>query len=83
MARFRSHPLNETVGYFDTNEGVDEYIQMAEGYDGRELIEILRSHVPSGSSVLELGMGPGKDLALLQPYFQATGSDSSAIFVDR
>jgi SAM-dependent methyltransferase len=71
------------MGYFDTNEGVDEYIQMAEGYDGQELIEILRSHVPSGSSVLELGMGPGKDLALLQPHFQATGSDSSAIFVDR
>jgi SAM-dependent methyltransferase len=71
------------MGYFDTNEGVDEYIEIAEGYDGRELIEILRSHVPSGSSVLELGMGPGKDLALLQPHFQATGSDGSAIFVDR
>jgi SAM-dependent methyltransferase len=71
------------MGYFDTDEGADEYIQMAEGYDGRELIEILRRHVRSGSSVLELGMGPGKDLALLQPYFQATGSDGSAVFVDR
>jgi SAM-dependent methyltransferase len=56
---------------------------MADGYDGRELIEILRSYVPSDSSVLELGMGPGVDLALLQPYFQATGSDSSSIFVNR
>jgi SAM-dependent methyltransferase len=71
------------MGFFDTHEGVDEYIKLADGYDGRELIEILKKHVPSGSSVLELGMGPGKDLALLQPYFQATGSDSSAIFVDR
>jgi SAM-dependent methyltransferase len=70
-------------GYFDTTEGVDEYIEMAEGFDGRELIEVLRRHVPSGSSVLELGMGPGKDLALLQPHFRATGSDSSAVFVDR
>jgi len=71
------------MGYFDTDQGVDEYIQMAEGSDGRDLIEILRRHVPSGSSVLELGMGPGKDLALLQPYFQATGSDSSPVFIDR
>jgi SAM-dependent methyltransferase len=74
---------NEAMGYFDTDQGVDEYIQMAEGYDGRDLIETLRRHVPSGSSVLELGMGPGKDLALLQPYFQVTGSDSSAVFIDR
>jgi len=71
------------MGYFDTDEGVDEYIKMAEGYDGQELTEALRNYVPSGSSILELGMGPGKDLALLQRSFQATGSDSSAIFVDR
>jgi SAM-dependent methyltransferase len=71
------------MGYFDTDEGVDQYIKMAEGYDGRELIEILKSHVASGSSVLELGMGPGVDLALLLPHFRATGSDSSSIFVDR
>jgi hypothetical protein len=38
----------EPMGYFDTIEGVDEYIAMAEGYDGRELIEILQSYVPSG-----------------------------------
>jgi trans-aconitate methyltransferase len=28
-------------------------------------------------------MGPGKDLALLQRHFRVTGSDSSAVFVDR
>jgi len=71
------------MGYFDTDEGVDQYIEMAEGYDGRELIEALRNHLPSGSSILEIGMGPGKDLALLQRHFRATGSDSSAIFVNR
>jgi SAM-dependent methyltransferase len=71
------------MGYFDTDEGVNEYIQMAEGYDGRELVEILQKYVPSGSSVLELGMGPGKDLALLQRYFKPTGSDRSAVFVER
>ena len=71
------------MGYFDTNEGVDQYIKMAEGYDGRELVEVLRSYVPSGSSVLELGMGPGTDFVLLQPCFRATGSDRSGIFVNR
>ena len=68
---------------FDTQHGVDEYIRIAEGYDGRELIGILRKHVPSDSSVLELGMGPGKDFALLRQYFRTTGSDGSSIFVDR
>ncbi len=71
------------MGYFDTDEGVKQYIEMAEGYDGGELIEVLQKYVPSDSSVLELGMGPGKDLALLQRSFRTTGSDSSAIFVDR
>jgi SAM-dependent methyltransferase len=73
----------ESMGYFDTDEGVDQYIKMAEGYDGGELIEILRKYLPSDSSVLELGMGPGTDLALLQRSFRVTGSDRSAIFVDR
>jgi hypothetical protein len=54
------------MGYFDTDEGVDEYIGITEGHDGRELIETLRSYVPSGSGVLEIGMGPGKDLTRLQ-----------------
>jgi SAM-dependent methyltransferase len=71
------------MGYFDTDEGVNQYIAMAEGYDGRGLIEILRRYVPSDLSVLELGMGPGTDFALLQRYYRVTGSDGSAIFVDR
>jgi trans-aconitate methyltransferase len=71
------------MGYFDTREGVDEYVKLAEGYDGRGLVEILRKYVPLDSSVLELGMGPGKDFALLRRYFRATGSDSSAIFVEQ
>ena len=75
--------MKETMGYFDTDEGVDEYIKMAKGYDGRELIDILRNYVQPGSSVLELGMGPGTDFVLLQPCFRATGSNRSEIFVNR
>jgi hypothetical protein len=49
------------MGFFDTEKGVDEYLKMAEGLDGAELIKILQKFVPEKSSVLELGMGPGKD----------------------
>ena len=46
------------MGFFDTEKGVDEYIKMAEGYDGAELIKILQKYLPEKSTVLELGMGP-------------------------
>ncbi|MEZ4440662.1 MAG: class I SAM-dependent methyltransferase [Polyangiaceae bacterium] len=72
-----------TMGFFDTEEGVLEYERMAEGYDGRELIARLRRHLPEGSSVLEIGMGPGKDLDLLLESYAATGSDRSEVFLDR
>ena len=71
------------MGYFDTQEGVDEYTKMAEGSDGRQLIEKLKKHLKSGSTILELGMGPGKDLEILAEPFQVTGSDSSAFFLKR
>lgn len=71
------------MGFYDDEETALQYIAMAEGYDGRELIEVLRNHLPDGSSVLELGMGPGVDLRMLQDHFRATGSDISQFFLDR
>ena len=71
------------MGFYDDEENVEAYVQMAEGYDGRELVDVLKKHLPSGSSVLELGMGPGKDLALLAEAYDATGSDSSEVFLRR
>lgn len=71
------------MGYFDSEENVEEYIKMAEGYDGAELIEILREYLPEGSSVLEIGMGPGKDLEDLKRSYDVTGSDRSRIFIER
>ncbi|MDH5586814.1 MAG: class I SAM-dependent methyltransferase [Nitrospirota bacterium] len=56
---------------------------MAKWYDGRELIEVLRKHLPDSASVLELGMGPGIDLKMLNKHFRATGSDNSQFFLDR
>lgn len=71
------------MGYFDSPENVEEYIQIADGYDGRELIEVLRRHLEADSTVLELGMGPGKDLDLLSEHYRVTGSDQSEVFIER
>jgi SAM-dependent methyltransferase len=71
------------MGYFDNEKHVEEYIQLAEGYDGAALVQKLRQYLPKKSSVLELGMGPGKDLLLMETYYKVTGSDASQIFLDR
>jgi trans-aconitate methyltransferase len=71
------------MGYFDTEESVQEYMEMAEGFNGAELIQTLAGFLQKGSTVLELGMGPGKDLDILKSSYTATGSDNSQIFLDR
>ncbi|KAF6247129.1 methyltransferase [Nitrosopumilus sp. b3] len=71
------------MGFFDTEKGVNEYIKMAEGFDGTELIKILQKFLPLKSTVLELGMGPGKDLDILNESYLVTGSDYSQIFIDK
>jgi ubiquinone/menaquinone biosynthesis C-methylase UbiE len=70
------------MGYYDQLENVNEYIRMADGYDGSELINILKKYLAKDSTLLELGMGPGKDLEMLNKLFDVTGSDSSQIFID-
>ena len=71
------------MGYYDDAKNVETYVEMADGYDGRALIEVLATMLEPGSTVLELGMGPGKDFALLSQRYQVTGSDNSALFVER
>jgi len=71
------------MGFYDSKENVETYIQIAKGYDGKALIDILRTYLPTGSSVLELGMGPGIDLDTLAKDYDVTGSDQSDIFLDR
>ena len=70
------------MSFFDSPENVADYIRLADGYDGRELIENLKKYVAPGSRILELGMGPGKDLDILNETFKTTGSDSSKVFLD-
>ncbi|MBI9045676.1 MAG: class I SAM-dependent methyltransferase [Anaerolineaceae bacterium] len=70
------------MSYFDRPENVKNYINMAEGFDGRNLIKILKDYLHQDASVLELGMGPGKDLDLLKGRYQAIGSDYSRLFLE-
>ncbi len=70
------------MSYYDEQKTVREYISMAEGYDGKLLIAALSSHLDEGAQVLELGMGPGKDLDLLSERYRVTGSDRSQTFID-
>ncbi len=71
------------LGFYDSEKGVSEYIRLAEGYDGTELITWLGDYLPENSSVLEIGMGPGKDLDILLQKYEATGSDFSRVFIER
>jgi len=71
------------MSYYDDAKNIDEYIQMSAGYDGAAIIKRLENHLTNGSTVLELGMGPGKDLDILSQHYQATGSDTSTEFLNR
>ena len=72
------------MGYFDDEKNVKDYIKMLENYDYKPmvLINILKKHLKKGSTILELGMGPGQDLDILRNYYKVTGSDSSQIFLN-
>lgn len=70
------------MGFYDEEKTAREYIAMAEGYDGRELIAAMSEYVTRGVSVLEIGMGPGTDLDILGRNYRVTGSDRSRFFVD-
>ena len=71
------------MSIYDSPEGVQRYIAMAEGFDGAEHVASLRAVLPALSEVLELGSGPGKDIALLGEHFRVTGSDRSKAFLER
>ena len=70
------------MSHYEARKKAEEYIRMAEGYDGAEMIEKLRKFLPKGVKVLELGMGPGTDLLDLGTRFEVVGSDASQSFLD-
>ena len=71
------------MGFYDDKKNVESYVKMAEGYDGRALIEHMTSYLSPGAAVLELGMGPGVDFEMLGKHYRVTGSDNSQTFLDR
>ncbi len=68
-------------GYYNTKESVEEYIRLAEGVNGGELIKQLKQFLPSGSTLLEIGSGPGTDWNILKKDYKTTGSDNSKEFL--
>jgi len=73
--------MTDSERFYHTDKSVKEYIKLAEGYDGREIIDKLKLFLPEDSTVLELGSGPGVDLAILRNSFLVTASDFSKIFL--
>ena len=71
------------MGYYNTKKGIKEYIKRSEDWDGSKLIKILKKHLPKKSTLLELGIGPGRDFDILKKTYIVTGSDSSQVFLDR
>ncbi len=69
--------------YYENEANVDNYTKFTPAHDGALLIEVLGAHLPKGASVLELGMGPGKDFKLLTQHYSVTGSDFSRVFLER
>lgn len=68
--------------YYKTIESVEEYIKLAKGFNGKLLIEKLKHILPSHSSILKIGSGPGTDWKILQQLYDVTGSDNSKEFLN-
>ena len=69
--------------YYENEANVENYSKFSPSHDGSLLVDALAAWLPEGSSVLELGMGPGKDFQLLSELFNVTGSDFSNTFLER
>jgi cyclopropane fatty-acyl-phospholipid synthase-like methyltransferase len=67
--------------YYKTKESVEEYIELAKGSNGAELIEKLMQVLPAHSSLLEIGSGPGSDWEILSQTYHVVGSDNSKVFL--
>jgi len=72
----------KNANYYEDEKVVNEYIKMADGFDGRELIKKLKCFLPDDKSILEIGAGPGTDLEILSKSYEVTGSDYSKAFLN-
>ena len=70
------------MNFYHDEKNAKSYVKMCEGYDAKVELKTLYDTVRKGSSLLELGTGPGNDLALLAGNYNVVGSDTSPIFLD-
>ena len=68
--------------YYQTKESVEEYIKLAKDVNGKLLIDKLNQILPSHSTLLEIGSGPGTDWNILYEHYDVTGSDNSREFLN-
>ncbi len=69
--------------YYENKEKVDGYTKFTPVHDGSVLVDALCKYLKKDSTVLELGIGPGKDFKKLSEHYRVTGSDFSRLFLDR
>lgn len=69
--------------YYKKKESVDEYIKMAEGINGSNIIDKLGDYLHDNADLLELGSGPGSDWEILSKKYKVVGSDFSLEFLKR
>ena len=70
-----------TMNYFLDEDNVKTYTDMISDYDNTYIMNELHKFLPIHSSLLELGMGTGKDLITLAKTYNVVGSDYSPIFI--
>lgn len=70
-----------TGNYYKTKDSVEEYIRLAKGVNGADLIKKLKKFLPSNSTLLEIGTGPGTDWIILNQDYEVIGSDNSKEFL--
>ncbi|MEQ9351808.1 MAG: class I SAM-dependent methyltransferase [Vicingaceae bacterium] len=76
----RTHTLVKRE-YYKTKESVEEYVRLAKGINGLELIKKLKKFLPLKSTILEIGSGPGTDWKILNESYEVLGSDNSPEFI--
>ncbi len=70
------------MNYYHNAKNAASYVAMCEGYDAAGQLGVLFKALSEKSRVLELGSGPGNDMALLETHYQVIGSDYSPAFID-
>lgn len=71
-----------STDYYQSKATVEGYIKAAADVNSKPLMEKLKGFLRSGSSLLELGSGPGTDWKILNDSYKVVGSDYSQEFLE-